>query len=342
MDGSDTARLRVLITGATGFIGRSLIEYLSGQVQQLDLYGTTRWRSTIDRITDLPQGIQLIECDLTDYESVLQLINRIRPNIIFHLAGQSHVPASWMSPNATLADAMNLQLNLLNALKFVKAEATFITPVSSQTYGMVSPADLPITGNTSFNPLSPLGMGHAIKDMVAQHYYTAYGISTIRVRLFELLGPNQPDLFLFSGITKQMAEAEAGQRSPLVRVANLQAMHDWTDVRDIVRGLWLIAERGKPGQSYVLASEQRHSRSDLCALLKQMTSAPIEFRDHTAPNPEPDALYGSSAEFRQLTGWEPQIKIQQSLQDLLNHWRFQVKFVDRLGQLLQQAQHVSV
>ena len=96
MDGSDTARLRVLITGATGFIGRSLIEYLSGQVQQLDLYGTTRWRSTIDRITDLPQGIQLIECDLTDYESVLQLINRIRPNIIFHLAGQSHVGAPYL------------------------------------------------------------------------------------------------------------------------------------------------------------------------------------------------------------------------------------------------------
>ncbi|MCA9789873.1 MAG: GDP-mannose 4,6-dehydratase, partial [Cyanobacteria bacterium HKST-UBA05] len=323
-----------------GFIGRTLTEYLASNMPQLDLFGTTRWRSTIDRITELPNGIQLIESDLTDYDSVMQLVNRIRPSLIFHLAGQSHMPASWMSPNATILNALTMQLNLLNAIKFINSDTKLVVPVSNHIYGMTSESQLPATEKTGFAPITPLGMGHALQDMLAQQYYGGYGIQTVRVRLFDLIGPNQPDLFLLSHIAKQIAEAETGQRSPLVRVPNISAKRDWTDVRDVARGLWLLAERGESGKVYVLTSEQRHSRQELCTMLKQQTTAPIEFRDMAPAHPEPESIYGNSAEFRQATGWSPQITVQQSLQDLLNHWRFQVKFVGRLGQLVSQAQQV--
>lgn len=314
--------MKVLITGVSGFAGSHLAEYAISQ-PGVEVYGTVRKRSPLDNINHILSKINLVECNLKDPFSVNNMICEIKPEWIFHLAAQSFVPTSWNSPEETLSTNILSQLNIFEALRKEKIPARVQIACSSEEYGQVFPNEVPIDENNPFRPLSPYGVSKVAQDLLAYQYWASYGLHTVRTRAFNHTGPRRGEMFVTSNFAKQIAEIEKGRCEPVILTGNLEALRDFTDVRDMVRGYWLALKEGKPGESYVLSSGKARSIAQVLELLLKISGVKAEVKKDAArmrPSDVP-VLLGNSAKFAAQTGWEPQIPFEQTIEDLLNYWR---------------------
>ena len=171
---------------------------------------------------------------LTDPSGVRDLIGDIKPNLIFHLAAQSYVPASWQNPIATITDNISMQLNVFEAVLHWKLTPTIQVALSSEEYGKVFPNEVPINEKNPLRPLSPYAVSKVAQDMLAYQYNQSHQLKVIRLRAFNHEGPRRGEVFVTSNFAKQVAEIEAGLRLPVIHHGNLDAKRDWTDVRDMV------------------------------------------------------------------------------------------------------------
>ncbi|MEM6455959.1 MAG: GDP-mannose 4,6-dehydratase, partial [Acidobacteriota bacterium] len=239
--------MRALITGITGFAGSHLAEYLLEHQPDVAVYGTRRWRSPMDNIAHIADRVELIECDLNDFHSVYSLLDRVRPDYIFHLAAQSFVPTSWNSPAETLSHNILGQTHLFEAVRMLGIDPAIQIACSSEEYGLVKPEETPIKETNPLRPLSPYAVSKMGQDFLGYQYFQSYGIKAIRTRGFNHTGPRRGEVFVTSNFAKQLALIKAGKREPVLRVGNLDAIRDFTDVRDMVRAYWLAVTKAKPG-----------------------------------------------------------------------------------------------
>ena len=318
--------MRVLITGITGFVGSHLTEFLLEQ-NGIEVFGTLRWRSKTDNIDHLRNRIKLYECDLRDASSVRQVISNVKPDRIFHLAGQSFVPMSWKAPSETVTTNTIGQINLFEALRECGLNPRIQIAGSSEEYGLVYPNELPLVEESPLRPLSPYAVSKVAQDFLGYQYARSYQLFIVRTRAFNHTGPRRGEVFATSNFSKQIALIEAGLQEPVLHVGNLDARRDFTDVRDIIRGYWLALEKGEPGEVYNLCSEKDISIGEMLELFLSMTSEKITVQQDPARMRPSDVmvLLGSSSKFRKRTGWAPTIPLQQTLEDLLNYWRTKVK-----------------
>jgi GDP-4-dehydro-6-deoxy-D-mannose reductase len=318
--------MRVLITGITGFVGSHLAEYALGQ--GADVVGSVRWRSKTDNIDHLRDRVTLINSDLRDLSSVRSLLEQARADYIVHLAAQSFVGASWETPSETLLTNAISQMNLFEAIRQLGTSGRFLVIGSSEEYGLVYADELPIRESNPLRPLSPYAVSKVTQDLMGFQYWKSYGLDIVRARAFNHDGPRRGDAFSTSSFAKQIAEIEAGRREPVVLVGDLKPTRDFTDVRDIVRGYWDLLERGTAGEVYNLCSGVDWSiERMLNFLLSQSTASGIEIRPDPArlrPSDVP-TLRGSADKIRQAVGWAPRISFEQTLVDLLEYWRQQIR-----------------
>ena len=315
--------MRVLITGITGFAGSHLADYLLAEVPGVEIYGTKRWRSRMENIEHLQGKIELIECDLKDANAVRQTLADVRPERIFHLAAQSFVPASWRAPSETLNNNIISQTNIFEAMRSLELDASIQIAGSSEEYGLVHPDEVPITESNPLRPLSPYAVSKVAQDLLAYQYFRSYGLAAIRTRGFNHTGPRRGDVFVTSNFAKQIASIEAGIQEPIIRVGNLSAERDFTDVRDTVRAYWLALEKGTPGEVYNLASGKAVTIRQLLDMLLELSDAKVEVKvdpERLRPS-DVEILLGDYSKFHADTGWEPQIPLSQTIKDLLDHWR---------------------
>jgi GDP-4-dehydro-6-deoxy-D-mannose reductase len=198
---------------------------------------------------------------------------------------------------------------------------------SNEVYGLVQPEDLPIAEETPFRPNSPYGVSKVAQDMMALQYWNSHRLPTVRVRSFNHIGPGQADDFVASAFARQIAEIEAGLRPPVVAVGNLEAQRDFTDVRDVVRAYWLAINHGEPGAVYNVGRGEAHPVRWLLDTLLSMARVQVELVvDPTRLRPS-DVPVSVCANGRLLeaTGWQPEIELPNSLRDLLDDWRRQVR-----------------
>ena len=313
---------RVMVTGATGFVGSHLVEFLLRETDA-QVYAAQRRRSD----TSLPEHagrVQWLEMDVTDAHNVLSAVKAVRPTHIFHLAAQSFVPTSWTSPVETLTINAIGTVNILEALKTLELDTKMHIAGSSEEYGRVEPHELPIAETNPLRPLSPYGVSKVAADLAGQQYHSSYGLNVVITRAFNHTGPGRGEVFVESNFCKQIAAIEQRCQEPVISVGNLEAQRDFSDVRDIVRAYWLALERGQPGEVYNVCSGNILSiRQILDALL------PLSLVRDIRIEPDPDRLrpsdvlrlQGDSAKFRRETGWRPAIPIEQTWRDLLTHWR---------------------
>lgn len=314
--------MRIIITGISGFAGSHLAEYALQQ-PGVEVYGTIRNRSRMDNIIHLLNKVKLVECDLRDPFSVRHMVAETQPDRIFHLAAQSFVPTSWNSPEETLTTNIMSQLNILEAVKQEKLSPRIQVACSSEEYGMVYPEETPVKEENPLRPLSPYGVSKVAQDLLAYQYHASYGIFTVRTRAFNHTGPRRGEVFVTSNFAKQVVEVEKGLREPVIYTGNLEALRDFTDVRDMVKGYWLALEKGEPGEVYVLASGKAYSIRAILELILQMSPADINIKTDPArlrPSDVP-ILIGDSSKFRQQTGWQPQIPFEKTMSDLMEYWR---------------------
>jgi GDP-4-dehydro-6-deoxy-D-mannose reductase len=318
---------RVLITGVTGMAGSHLAEFLVKEHNKTQVFGVKRWRSPIVNIAHLQDQINVIDCDLTDLSGCIDLMQAVRPDYIFHLAAQSFVPESWKNPNATLTDNTSMQLNLFEAIRQTKIDPVIQVALSSEEYGKVYPNELPISEKNPFRPLSPYAVSKVTQDMLAYQYCQSYGLKVIRTRAFNHEGPRRGEVFVTSNFAKQIAEIEAGLKLPVLHVGNLSAKRDWSDVRDVVRAYWLSVQHCTPGEDYVIASGVTRTIQGMLDYLLSLSKVKIEVAvDPNRLRPsDVEVLWGDPSKFKRATGWEPQYTFEQTMEDLLNYWREELK-----------------
>ena len=313
--------MRALITGITGFVGSHLAELLLDR--GFEVYGTLRWRSPMENISHLLSRIELVECDLRDASSVKEALHQSKPEYIFHLAAQSFVPASWRAPAETLSTNVIGQVHLFEAIREKGLKCRIQIAGSSEEYGLVLESEVPITELNPLRPLSPYAVSKVAQDMLAYQYFRSYGMHLIRTRAFNHTGPRRGEVFAESSFARQIAEIEAGKREPILRVGNLDAKRDYSDVRDVVKAYLLGLEKGEAGEVYNICSGITNPVRHILDTLLSFTTAKIEVTQDPARLRPSDVtvLWGDASKFRKQTGWKPEIPLEQTLRDLLNYWR---------------------
>ena len=316
---------KVLITGITGFVGSHLAEYLLSK--NVDIYGIIRWRSRTENIDHFKEKVNLLEADLRDAHSVEKVIEESEPDYIFHLAAQSFVPMSWRAPAETLDTNIISTVHILESVRKSKFDPVIQICGSSEEYGMVKEDEVPIRETNPLRPLSPYGVSKVAQDNLSYQYHKSYGIKTVLTRAFNHTGPRRGDVFVTSNFSKQIANIEKGKQNSEIKVGNLNAIRDFSDVRDIVRAYWLSLERCKYGEAYNICSGRGVTIKDMLDILLRMSKRKgIKIGNDPERMRPSDVLIlvGDYSKFKSATGWEPEIPLERTLEDLLNYWRERV------------------
>ncbi len=315
---------RALITGITGFAGSHLAQLLLSR--GYEVWGTARPRSKTDHIENIRPKIHLEDADLVDSHSLYTIVNKIKPEYIFHLAAQSFVPTSWASPAATLQVNIIGSANLFEAVRQAGLNSVIQIACSSEEYGLVHSDELPITENNPLRPQSPYAVSKVAMDYLGYQYYCSYKMNIIRTRGFNHTGPRRGETFATSNFAKQIALIEKKKQEPVIYVGNIDASRDWTDVRDMVSGYLLAVQKGKPGEVYNICTGKGVVIKDMLQILLNLSEIKVEIKpdaNRMRPSDVP-VLVGDNSKFVKQTGWKPKIPFEQTMADLLNYWRERV------------------
>ena len=315
---------KVLITGITGFVGSHLADYLLS-LGNMQIWGTIRHRSKLDNILHIQDKIKLRDCNVVDAISVMQIIKEIKPDVIHHLAAQSFVPTSWKAPQETLNTNIISTVNILEAVREYCKDCVVHIVGSSEEYGLVYKDELPITEGNTLRPLSPYGVSKVTQDLLAQQYCRSYGLRTRISRAFNHEGPRRGEVFVTSDFARQIIDIERGVKDT-IKVGNLEAIRDFTDVRDVVKAYWLLVNKGENGIPYNIASGEGISIKELLSMFIKFSNIVDKVNlniegdiNKMRPSDVP-VLIGDSWLIHQL-GWCPEITLEQTVKDILDYWR---------------------
>jgi GDP-4-dehydro-6-deoxy-D-mannose reductase len=315
---------RVLITGITGFAGGHLVSHLL-ECGNVEVYGIAL--DTGHGPDYLPPSVCVTIADLQDPFVVNDTLADVEPEHIYHLAAQAYVPAAWNDPWGTFENNVRPELNILRAMISQNLRSRLLVVASNEVYGSVPPQDLPVDEETPLKPNNPYGVSKVAQDLLAQQYFLSHGVDVIRSRSFNHLGPRQSPQFVAASFARQIAEAEAGLREPVLYVGNLQAQRDFTDVTDVVRAYALLMEKGEAGQVYNVGSGKARSIQKLLDTLLGMSHLSIRVEqdpDRTRPADVP-IIIADNTKLRNATGWKPMVPFEESLRRVLAYWREEIK-----------------
>jgi len=316
---------KVLITGITGFVGSHLADYLLSE--GYEVCGIARWRSKTDNIDHIKKDIRLINADIRDGYSLQKTLNEFPyPDYCFHLAAQSFVLESWNSPIETLGTNVLGTTNVLEAFIRKSPSTKVLVAGSSEEYGSIHKGEIPIVEENPLRPMSPYAASKVATDKLGILYYMSYRLPVVVTRAFNHTGPRRGEVFATSTFAKQIAEIEKGKQSPIVKVGNLDSYRDFLDVRDVVRAYWLIIVKGLPGEVYNICSGKAVKIEDILKTLLGMSKVRIDVEQDPSRMRPSDVpiLLGDCGKLKKLTGWEPQIPLEKTLEDLLDYWRDRV------------------
>jgi GDP-4-dehydro-6-deoxy-D-mannose reductase len=315
--------MRVLITGAAGFVGRHLAAHLFDEGGQ-EVWGLTR---SSPAGTGLDSRVRLVAADLCEKDAVQAAIAQVKPDAVYHLAGQASVARSLADPLATMLNNIVGQVHLLEACAVHAPQARILVVGSNEEYGLTRPDELPLRETNELRPISPYAVSKVTQDLMGLQYFATHKLQIVRVRPFTHTGPGHQDIFVTPAFAKQISEMEIGRREHRMTVGYLEGQRDFTDVRDVVRGYRLLVERGVAGEVYNLGSGVARSvRSILEGLLALSTVRPAIEVDPSKMRPlEVPVMYADCTKIEAATGWKAEIPFEEMLRDVLDDWRTRVK-----------------
>lgn len=304
--------MKILVTGATGFVGTHLMELLRSQ-PEAEVYGTSMTPY------DDPSIRQI---DLTDAEAVRQLLDELKPDQIYHLAAFASPALSFKQPVEAITSTIVMQLNLFESCQSLGLKPRILVVSSGQNYGKVEKSDLPVEETRAFDYASPYAVAKAAQENLAT-LYSKLGLECVVARPFNHIGPGQQPGYLVPDLCKQIAEIEAGSAEPVIKVGNLTSKRDFTDVRDVVRAYLLLMEHGKAGEVYNVCSGRSVAGQRVLDTLLELASKDIRVEqdpERMRPSDIED-LYGDFTKIHEHTGWERKISLKQTLRDTLDYWQ---------------------
>ena len=316
-------KIRILITGATGFVGGHLIRALEEDGSSaFEIFGTSYPEAPP------PSTNKFFFLDLRLEKDVMKLLGEIRPDWIFHLAAVSNVRNSWEMRSETIETNVLGTHNLLEAVRQTTPAARLLFISSSDVYGIGASLTEALKEDAPFQIVSPYAYSKAAGEMLCGFYEKIENIDIVIARPFPHTGPGQPPDFVCSDWARQVVQIERGDSAPMLKVGNLDIQRDFCDVRDVVKAYILLLKKGRRGEPYNICSEKAITLREVLDFLIREASenAPISIEIDPAKLRKVDMPFqmGSNRKISEEIGWSPRIPIGQTLRDLLAHWRHRV------------------
>lgn len=312
---------RALIIGAAGFVGSYLIDHIQKHCV---------WSIVV---TKMPQetmacpGVDICDLDILAPEAIERLLEEQRPDYIFHLAAQSSVAVSWKNPGLTVDVNVKGSLNVLDAVRKLDYKPRVLLIGSGEEYGHVRENEVPVQEDNVLRPGNIYAATKACQNMIGAIYAQAYGMDVMMVRAFNHVGPNQSPIFVVADFCKQTAEIEAGLKEPVIKVGNLSARRDFSDVRDVVRAYVELMEKGKAGETYNVGSGNAVEIRKILDMI--LSRSKKEIRVEVEPSRmrpvDVPVIEADISKLKACTGWEQKITLEETIQDTLEYWRQKLK-----------------
>lgn len=309
--------MNVLIIGAAGFVGGYLIHHLHSDLADT-VYATKLPQEQLNTTE-----AEIFDLDILKEDSILPLLQKIRPDAIIHLAAQSSVSVSWKKPELTININVIGTLHLLDAIRELDYKPRVLLIGSGEEYGHIHPEETPIRESNPVRPGNIYAVTKACQNMLGKVYADAYQLDIMSVRAFNHIGPKQAEIFVVSDFCRQVALIEAGQKDPTIYVGNLSAARDFTDVRDVVRAYGLLLRHGMAGETYNVGSGHAIPIEQILHQILALSDAEIQVEiDPQKLRPvDIPIIEADTTKLRQDTGWSPVIPLKDTLQDVLTYWR---------------------
>jgi len=308
--------MKAFITGIAGFVGGYLAKYLQKECGW-SVYGTKLKQESFQM-----EGVSVFDLDLLEEKAVKELLLLIRPDVIFHLAAQSSVALSWKNPALTLDVNGKGCIHLLEAVRWLEKKPRILLVGSSEEYGTIDEEE-PVKEERVLHPGNIYAATKACQTMLGKIYADAYQMELILVRAFNQIGPGQSPVFAVSDFCKQVAEIEEGKREPVLWTGNRSVKRDFTDVRDIVRAYAMLIQAGKAGEIYNVGSGVAISLQKILDQIQILAKRQIRMETdpkRLRPNEIP-VIQADIRKLKEATGWERQIPLENTLEEMLDDWR---------------------
>lgn len=309
---------RVLITGITGMIGKHLAKVL--HEKGYEVAGISRATSASRYVTE-KLFYKHFKGDIVDAKFLRMVWNEWQPDLVYHLAAQAYNGESWKAEDTTYQLNIQGSRNVFETHMAITPKARMVPACSSAEYGFI-PHDNPINEDvTPLRPITPYGVSKAAMEMMARQFHYNYGMDIVLPRLFIHVGPDHPPVTALQNFARQMASVKLGLQEPVIRVGNLESARDFVDVRDGVRALAMLAEKGVSGEVYNQCTGRAWSMKESLDLLIKISGVKVDVQTDPAlfrPSDE-KLLLGDPSKIEAL-GWKAEIPFEKTLNDIFKNW----------------------
>jgi len=316
--------MKLLVTGFTGFVSSYFLSLLNEMEPGSEVLGVDKneYTKRSDAYPNL--NIHSKKIDLLNKKDVEEMLISFQPEYILHLASVSSVAQSWHTPLDSFVNNTNIFLNLVEQVRISKIPCRILSVGSSEEYGQVDHADLPLTEEHRLNPLSPYAVARVSQEMLSTIYAEGFGLDIIITRSFNHIGPGQSENFVISSFAKQLVQLSKKQdRENKIITGDLSITRDFLDVRDVVNAYYVLLKNGRKGQVYNICSGNGCTLKDIVLKMAGLLAIDINMETDPAlvrPN-DNKIIIGSCEKINRELGWEPRIPLDQSLADIIAYWQ---------------------
>ena len=320
--------MKILITGFTGFVSQHFLTLLNEMEPGSSVLGIDKNEPDFN-FSNFPElNISFENIDLLNKEATGKILTDFKPEYILHLASISSVAQSWLTPLESFVNNTTIFLNLVELVRVSNNKCRVLSVGSSEEFGDVNETELPLTEEHPLKPLSPYAVARVSQEMLSKIYADGFALDIIMTRSFNHIGPGQKDIFVISSFAKQLVQLSKNKESKAtLTTGNLSITRDFLDVRDVVKAYYLLLKKGRSGEVYNICSGNGILLSDIVSKLCEILNLAIETKinpDLVRPN-ENKKIIGSYQKIKNELGWQPEIPLDKSLEDIIRYWQVETK-----------------
>ena len=320
--------MKILITGFTGFVSQHFLTLLNEIEPGSIVLGIDKNEPDFNFSTFSELNISFENIDLLNKEATEKILTDFNPDYILHLASVSSVAQSWQAPLESFVNNTTIFLNLVELVRISNNNCRILSVGSSEEFGDVAENDLPLTEEHPLKPLSSYAVARVSQEMLSKIYADGFALDIIMTRSFNHIGPGQKDIFVISSFAKQLVQLSKNIESKAtLTTGNLSVIRDFLDVRDVVKAYYLLLKKGRSGEVYNICSGNGILLSDIISKMSEILNLSIETKinpDLIRPN-ENKKIIGSYQKIKNELGWQPEIPLDKSLEDIIRYWQVETK-----------------